>query len=151
MGLFSNIIGSATLGGVKGVFEGVGSLAKDIRSAITGEISPDKQAEILEKVNELEAQAKMGQIEINKAEASHRSIFVAGWRPYIGWIAGTAIGLYFIPQYLMATILWVKVSWAAQEICKFPIGEPKGLMELVGLLLGLGTLRMVEKLKDKAV
>lgn len=150
MGLLSNLVGSATLGGVKGVFEGIGSLAKDIRSAITGEISPEKQAEIIQKVNELEAQAKMGQIEINKAEASHRSIFVAGARPYIMWICGTSIGLYFIPQYMMATVLWVKMCWIADKLLAFPIPEPAGLMNLVVTLLGLGALRTAEKITGKA-
>ena len=32
-----------------------------------------------------------GQLEINKAEASHRSIFVAGWRPFVGWTCGVAL------------------------------------------------------------
>ena len=37
-----------------------------------------------------------GQLEINKAEASHRSIFVAGWRPFLGWILASAMGWHFI-------------------------------------------------------
>jgi hypothetical protein len=36
-----------------------------------------------------------GQLEINKAEASHKSIFVAGWRPFIGWTCGVALMLAF--------------------------------------------------------
>ena len=37
-----------------------------------------------------------GQLEINKAEAQHRSIFVAGWRPFLGWILASAMGWHFI-------------------------------------------------------
>ena len=48
------------------------------------------------------------QVELNKIEAAHRSPFVAGWRPFIGWVSGTALAFYFIPQYVMATIVWVK-------------------------------------------
>lgn len=40
------IVSDMFAGGAKGVFEGVGSLAKDIRQSITGEIFPDKKADI---------------------------------------------------------------------------------------------------------
>ena len=50
---------------------------KDQKNALAHEIATlaTKQAH----------EANMGQIEINKAEAQHRSIFVAGWRPFLGW------------------------------------------------------------------
>ena len=38
----------------------------------------------------------MGQLEINKAEASHRSIFVAGWRPFLGWCLSFAMAWHFV-------------------------------------------------------
>ena len=41
-------------------------------------------------------EANMGQIEINKAEASHRSVFVAGWRPFVGWTCGVALAWHFV-------------------------------------------------------
>ncbi len=34
-----------------------------------------------------------GQIEINKVSAAHKSMFVAGWRPFVGWTCGVAFGL----------------------------------------------------------
>ena len=37
-----------------------------------------------------------GQLEINKAEASHRNIFVAGWRPFVGWTCGVALAWHFV-------------------------------------------------------
>jgi len=39
-----------------------------------------------------------GQIEINKAEAAHKSMFVAGWRPFVGWTCGVALAWHFIGQ-----------------------------------------------------
>ena len=150
MGLLSGLIGSVTLSGVKGLFEGAGSLAKDIRSALTGEISADKKAELLDKATELEGMMKHGQLQINLQEAAHPSIFVSGWRPAIGWVGAIALGCYFIPQYLLAAILWVKISWAAGTLVAFPIGEPHGLLELVLGMLGLGALRAAEKIKGVA-
>ena len=41
-------------------------------------------------------EAAMAQVEVNKAEAGHRSIFVAGWRPFIGWTCGVALAYHFI-------------------------------------------------------
>ena len=38
----------------------------------------------------------MGQIEINKVEAGHKSIFVAGWRPFVGWTCGIALAYNFV-------------------------------------------------------
>jgi len=38
----------------------------------------------------------LAQVELNKAEATHRSVFVAGWRPAIGWVCGTGLALAFV-------------------------------------------------------
>jgi len=37
-----------------------------------------------------------GQLEINKAEAASRNMFVAGWRPFIGWTCGIALFWHFV-------------------------------------------------------
>ncbi|WP_067522429.1 3TM-type holin [Endozoicomonas ascidiicola] len=91
----------------------------------------DKQAVI----ERLRQQPQMAQTEINKVEASHRSVFVAGWRPFIGWVCG--IGLAFI--FVINPILqW----WSGKP---GPAMATDILMELVLALLGLGALRTVEK------
>ena len=69
----------------------IGGLALDIREAIKGkELDPQRLIEL--------------QAEINKLEAQHRSIFVAGWRPFIGWICGFALAYNFIIRDLF---IWV--------------------------------------------
>jgi hypothetical protein len=73
-----NLIGSA--------LSGIGSLAKDIRQAITGEVSADQKAAIEAKLLEIENQGLMAQIEVNKIEAANASTFVSGWRPGAGWV-----------------------------------------------------------------
>ena len=40
--------------------------------------------------------ANMAQIEVNKEEAKHRTVFVAGWRPFTGWVCATALAYHFI-------------------------------------------------------
>jgi len=79
------------------------------------------------------------QAEINKIEAQHRSLFVAGWRPAIGWVC--AIGLAF--PFILNPLIEL-VGGTGPEI---PMDQ---LMELVVALLGLGTLRTFEKLAGRA-
>uniref|UniRef100_A0A6H2A1Y5 Putative holin n=1 Tax=viral metagenome TaxID=1070528 RepID=A0A6H2A1Y5_9ZZZZ len=150
MGLLGDVFSGAASGSIKGILGGIGELAIGIRSAITGEMSPEKKADLLDKAAQLESLAQQGQVQINVAEASHPKVFVSGWRPYIGWICGTAIGAYFIPQYLLASVLWLKLCWTAQSLVAYPIAEPKGLMELTLGMLGLAGLRTVEKLAGNA-
>lgn len=72
---------------VGSVLSGIGTLAKDIRAAITGEsvIDPNKKAEIEMKLLEIENAYLTAQTEINKAEAANPNLFVSGWRPAAGW------------------------------------------------------------------
>lgn len=114
-----------------------------------------------EKLSKQEALLRLGQqpqlatLEIAKVQAQHRSIWVAGARPFILWVCGVALFTYFIPQHLMAAIVWVQqigqmsVAQLSVGLPPYPI-EPKAIMELVLALLGLGSLRTVEKLAGKA-
>jgi hypothetical protein len=85
------------------------------------------------------------QVEMNKVEAQHRSIFIAGWRPAIGWTLAISLFTYYVPQFIVATALWVKLCYIAQGVVAYPISDISGLTQLVLGMLGLGTLRTVEK------
>lgn len=89
------------------------------------------------------------QVELNKIEAGHRSVLVAGWRPFIGWVCGVGLGFYFIPQYALAAYIWGKLVLSTGVMQPYPV-TADGLMELVLALLGMATIRTVEKLKGKA-
>ena len=83
----------------------------------------------------------MAQIEVNKTEAQHASIFVAGWRPAVGWICGLALAWNFIAQPLLAWgafLFGVDLSSAP----RLDVGE---LMTVLLGMLGLGGLRTYEK------
>jgi len=97
----------------------------------------------------LKQEPQMLQGEINKLEAQHRSVFVAGWRPFVGWVCGISLGMFYIPQFAMATVLWVMKCWNASGLLPYPIQDISGLMELVLAMLGMAGFRTVEKLKDK--
>ena len=83
-----------------------------------------------------------GQIEVNLAQAKHSSIFVAGARPAIMWVA--CLGLYW--SYFLAPILNWAVVISGSEV---PIPEisTEGLLSLTMSLLGLGAMRSFEKSK----
>jgi hypothetical protein len=157
-----SIISEVIAGGAAGLFQGIGTFAKDIREAITGKsiIDPMKQAELLLNAQALEAagekvrldfEEKMAtaQTAINAIEATNKSLFVSGWRPAVGWIC--AGGLFY--TFMLKPIL----PWAAAVVCNIagvnpvvpllpevPMGD---LLVLLGGLLGLGGLRTFEKIK----
>ena len=84
-----------------------------------------------------------GQLEINKAEAQSRSIFVAGWRPFIGWTCGIAMFWHFVG----VPITMFFVSWFSMEIAELPQFDMNSLMTVLLGMLGLGGLRTFEKTK----
>ena len=84
-----------------------------------------------------------GQLEINKVEASHKSIFVSGWRPFIGWTCGIALCWHFV---LQPVTLFV-CSYIGLTIPELPSFDMGSLMTILGGLLGLGGLRTYEKQK----
>jgi len=86
--------------------------------------------------------ANLAQIELNKAEAQHASIFVAGWRPCVGWICAIALGYHFILSPILATIL--TLSGYTITLPEFEFAQ---LSTILMGMLGLGGLRTFEKMK----
>lgn len=136
------------------------SAAFDLGKSAIERIWPDpvKQAEEIRKLEELRqdgdlaqlnahVQLMLGQLEVNKAEAQHKSIFVAGWRPFIGWVGGIALAWQFV-VYPMLMWLWM----IAAAMNKIPEGiEPPPVLEVGALfamitgMLGIGTMRTIDK------
>ena len=105
----------------------IGGLALDIREAIKGkELDPQRLIEL--------------QSEINKVEAQHRSLFVSGWRPSLGWVCSLAFAYHFVAFPIIKTI-YPEVD--------FPVLETEPLFTVLLGMLGLGGMRTFEKLKDK--
>ena len=100
---------------------------KDQKAALAHEIATMSERHAQE--------ALKGQLEINKVEAAHKSLFVAGWRPFIGWICG--VGLLYNVLIAQVLSIWFKV----------PEVDPSLLMPVMTGLLGLGAMRSYEKTK----
>ena len=114
--------------------KGIGQLAKDIREAVKGkELDPNAQLEMAGKLAEV-------QTKINEAEASHRSVFVAGWRPFIGWVCGIGLGYAVFLEPLLRFTFTVK-GWSVD----FPEINTNVTMQVLLCMLGLAGARSYEK------
>jgi len=106
---------------------------KDQKNALAHEIATlaEKQAH----------EAAMAQVATNQAEAKHRSVFVAGWRPFVGWTCGVALAYHFV----LAPLILFGVNIAGVEIPELPAFDMDSLMTVLLGMLGLGGLRTYEK------
>ena len=120
--LLKNLLGFSNASDVSG-------LGMEIRELIKGkEIDPQQLIQL--------------QSEINKVEAQHRNIFVAGWRPFIGWVCGVALAYNFVLRDLLI--------WFLGQDSVPPALQMEHLMTVLIGMLGLGGMRTFEKLKDKS-
>lgn len=139
-------------GGIIGtIIDKIGGVAselivdKDKKNQLKVELERLKIDEI-SKSEEREHQEMMGQIGVNTEEAKSESVFVAGWRPAIGWIGAAGLGWSVVIQPVM--------SWTAEVIFKYsgtyPALNVDTIMVLVTGMLGFGGLRTYEKMKGVA-
>lgn len=131
----------------------IGTLIGPLSSIINKLIpDPDKAQEVkaeIEKaliaqqgqVEQAIADAAKAQVEVNLKEAESPSMFVAGWRPFIGWVCGIAFACTFL---IAPFFTWISKMLGGPD---FPTLDSATLMSLTMGLLGLGTMRTVEKVQ----
>ena len=100
------------------------------------------QREIEAKLTEHLARIDLAQLEVNKQEAAHRSLFVAGWRPFIGWTCGLALFYTYLAQ---PVALFVMAQTG--DLVQLPHVDLSMMMPVLLGMLGLGGLRSFEKYK----
>ena len=108
---------------------------KDTKNALAHEIATmsERHAQELAK----------GQLEVNKVEAASKSMFVAGWRPAVGWV--TVIGM--ASNYILIPMGNFALAVAGSEIA-IPLLQMSEMMPVLLGMLGLGGMRTVEKVKS---
>ncbi len=84
------------------------------------------------------------QIRVNVEEAKSQSVFVAGWRPFIGWVCGVALAYNYVA---MPFIVW-GARWISDKAPGMPALDMGELSTLLFGMLGLGVMRTVEKVKS---
>ncbi|VAW00027.1 hypothetical protein MNBD_ALPHA01-2319 [hydrothermal vent metagenome] len=135
MGFFSKILGGPAIDAVSAVGNVVDQL-------FTSDEEKAQAAILMEKIRQ---KPQLLQAEINRVEAGHRSLFVAGWRPFIGWVCGFG----FLWAFLLHPLFeWIVALRGLDIVAPGIITD--NMMELVLALLGLGTLRSVEKMTGRS-
>jgi hypothetical protein len=136
---------------------GIGGIFKELISPITGiveelVVDKDKRNEINLKISELADKADeryhqelLAQTEINKIEAAHASLFVAGWRPFIGWTGGAGLAYSFVVAPFVEFI-----ARANGYVGDMPVPDSSQLLTLVTAMLGVGAMRSYDKSKGTA-
>ena len=126
----------------------------DLGKSAVERIWPDpiKRAEEMRKLEQMKqdgdmqrlnahVQLMLGQLKVNEAEAKHKSVFVAGWRPFIGWVGGAAMAYQFV---IYPLLLWF-IAFAYPEVEAPPVLETGALFSIVTGMLGVGAMRSFDK------
>ena len=126
-------------------------LLTPILGQVFGQLFPDPQARdkaMADFFTKLQS-ADLSQLEVNKAEAQSGSLFIAGWRPFIGWVGGVAIAF----QFAVKPMLLAFGSYFSESFMTAVLNAPQmdsNMWELVTAMLGIGAMRSYEKLKGVA-
>ncbi|MEQ3693169.1 MAG: 3TM-type holin [Thalassolituus sp.] len=132
---------------------GIGSLLKSI-GAIADDLttSDEERLKIALKDKQIDAGLVMGQLDINKTEAQHKSVFVAGWRPAIGWVGAFALAYQFIVYpLLMWGWAWLQASGVVPDgVTPPPVLPTDALWVIVSGMLGIGSMRSFDKAKGNS-
>ena len=122
----------------------------EVGKSIINRLFPDPaekaraEMEMMTLLQTQDLQRVIAQLEVNAKEAASPSIFVAGWRPFVGWCCGVG--------FLWATIGQPVVAWlaSANGWPLPPAIDTEVMLYVLGGMLGLGSLRSVEKIKGAA-
>lgn len=124
------------------------TVAEGVANIIDRFVETDEEKQAAEIIKaRLMMKPSLAQVELNKIEAGHRSIFVAGWRPFIGWVCGLALLWHFI---LFDLLTWVTVNFFP-HVTELPeLSGTETLVTVLLSLLGLGAMRTAEKIGGRA-
>jgi hypothetical protein len=117
---------------------GLGEVA-NLADSIIGKIWPDASQAQKDALTFQLAQMQ-AQMDTNKAEATNVNMFVAGWRPFIGWVCGSGLAYQFVVSPLL--------TWGTELFGKtiaLPALDMGTLLTLLFGMLGLGGMRTFEK------
>jgi len=99
-----------------------------------------KMAELADKADERDNSILQAQIGVNNTEAANSNLFVSGARPFIIWVCGFGIAMEFILRPIVV----------AFGVNAFPHMDSNLLLGILGPILGLGTMRTIEKINGVA-
>lgn len=138
---------------IGGVVEAVGKVADDLFTSDEERMKAQMEFDRIGlEAAKIDADLIKGQQEINKVEAAHSSIFVAGWRPALGWVGVTAMAYQFI-LYPLLTWAWAYLQaqkWITDGYKPPPLLDVDALLVLLTGILGIAGARTFEKVRGVA-
>lgn len=126
----------------------VGSIAGGLFQLIDSLFTTEEERQNAKlRLIELQQKGQLAQLAVNATEAQHENIFVAGWRPFIGWVCGIAFAYNFILQPMLTFGIWAASTYFGVVVPfdQLPDLDMTSLLTVLGGILGLGTLRTYEK------
>ena len=129
-----------------GLIEGVGKIADDLFTSDEERL----RAEI--DLKRLDVDIALGQMEVNKAEATSSSVLVAGWRPAIGWVGAASMAYQFLlyPLLVWGWSFMQAKGWVPVDLKPPPVLDTDALWVILSAMLGVAGMRSVEKVKGVA-
>lgn len=127
---------------------GIGQIVSAVSNAADELFTSDEErARAAIELKRIDADVAKEQIKLNAVEAQHKSIFVAGWRPAIGWIGAVALAYQFI---IYPLLVWVWAfaqaqGWLPDELSVPPVLPADALFSIVLGMLGIGGMRSWDK------
>lgn len=111
--------------------------------------SDEERLKVALQDKQIDASLMLGQMDVNKAEAQHKSLFVAGWRPAIGWVGALALAYQFIvyPLLVWGWSLLQATGAVPAEVTAPPVLPTDALWVIVSGMLGIGAMRSHDKRK----
>ena len=126
-------------------------------SSILEKVIPDKNArekmahEIATMSVRQAHEIAVAQIDVNKQEAAHQNLFVAGWRPAVGWICALGMASNFLLLPAANFVLALTQTMTAEGVLiQLPLVDLDTMLPVLMGMLGLGALRSYEKVKGVA-
>ncbi len=133
-----SLFGISSIGSI---ISGVGKVADDLFT------SDEERLKIALEEKKIDAALVGGQLEINKTEAQHKSVFVAGWRPFMGWVGGSAMCYQFLlyPVLTWGWKLFQANGWVPETLDPPPVLAADELWVVITGMLGIAGMRSFDK------
>lgn len=142
--IITSVLGGNFLSGLASVINSIRGKSPEDAEKLA-ELAQKYQADFQQAALAAQSAQTQGQLATDKQEAANPNWFVAGWRPWVGWVCG--FGLFF--QFIVGPL----ATWGsglAHHPVTFPALDMGTLMTLLGGLLGLGGMRSYEKVQGAA-
>lgn len=132
--------------GIGAIIDSVGKVASDL-------ITTDKERIELElESRRIDQATDLAQMEVNKTEAQNQNLFVAGWRPAVGWVGAAAMAYQFLAYPLLVwSWTWMQAEQIVpQEVKPPPMLDTEALWVILSGMLGIAGMRSFEKTRGVA-